>query len=94
MSTERGRDFEAQVDEALRAFARRCPAGAVEGLDELCAGDRDACFRKAVAFAHASRPQRAPQAHRHGLIMSGRHVGCDEIRCHQLAQHRLARAEV
>ncbi len=40
MNTELARDLEAQVDEALRTFSRRCPAGDDEGwcpqgLDEL-----------------------------------------------------------
>jgi integrase len=30
MSTERARDLEVQVDAALRAFARRCPAGVAD----------------------------------------------------------------
>jgi hypothetical protein len=53
MSTERARDLEAQVDEALRAFARRCPPATSTSTSTKCA--------RASSPWHVTTPQRGPE---------------------------------
>jgi hypothetical protein len=58
MNSELTRDLEAQVDEALRAFAHRCPGARAEGLDELRAGIIALARHHAAKTVHEAVTQR------------------------------------